>query len=93
MSLWESCVKTLEQRVHDFDIGWWSLYEARHPKYRMLASLYYHRLHAVQLRVLHDLTGVAAFVECAERFESYTRRPVSRARALVEKAWFKARHY
>ena len=93
VSVWDSCVQTLETRVRDFDIGWWSLYEARHPKYRMLASLYYHRLHAVQLRVLHDLTGVGAFAECAERFESYARRPVSRARALVEKAWFKARHY
>ena len=29
----------------------------------MLASLYYHRLHAVQLRVLHELTGIAAFAD------------------------------
>ena len=92
-SLWNACVKTLETHVREFDTGWWSLYESRHPNYRMLASLYYHRLHSVQLRVLHELTGVDAFAECAERFEAYARRPISRARAFVEKAWFKARHY
>ena len=91
--LWEACVKTLEARVTDFDIGWWSLYEAANTEHRMLASLYYHRLHAVQLRVLHDLTGIATFVECAARFESYARRPVLRVRAFVEKAWFKVRRY
>ena len=92
-SLWDSCVDTLATRIREFDIGWWSLYEARHSGNRMLASLYYHRLHVVQLRVLHDLTGIDAFADCAERFEAYARRPLARARAFVEKAWFKARHY
>jgi hypothetical protein len=92
-TLWDTCVKTLKAHVSDFDIGWWSLYEAPNTEHRMLASLYYHRLHAVQLRVLHDLTGIEAFAEYAARFEAYARRPVSRARALVEKAWFKIRRY
>ena len=46
-----------------------------------------------QLRVLHELTGIAAFAARAARFEADARRPVSRARAFVEKAWFKLRHY
>jgi hypothetical protein len=92
-TLWDSCVKTLSAHVHEFDIGWWSLYEASSTEHRMLASLYYHRLHAVQLRVLHDLTGVDTFAECAVRFEAYARQPLLRARAFVEKAWFKVRRY
>jgi hypothetical protein len=91
--LWDACLKTLTARLSDFDIGWWSLYEASNTERRMLASLYYHRLHAVQLRVLHDLTGIEAFAEYAARFEAYARRPVFRARAFVEKAWFKVLHY
>jgi hypothetical protein len=92
-ALWDSCVKTLRAHVHEFDIGWWSLYETRHAEHRMLASLYYHRLHAVQLRVLHDLTGIDAFADCAARFEVYARQPLLRGRAFVEKAWFKVRRY
>jgi hypothetical protein len=88
-----ACVETLEARLDDFDTGWWSLYEAPAANRRMLASLYYHRLHAVQLRVLYDLTGIEAFVTRAARFEACARRPVARARAFAEKAWFKLRHY
>jgi heparosan-N-sulfate-glucuronate 5-epimerase len=92
-ALWDACVRTLEARLDDFDTGWWSLYEAPTTGHPMLASLYYHRLHAVQLRVLHELTGIAAFATRAARFEGYARRPVSRARAFVEKACFKLRNY
>ena len=92
-ALWDACVKTLEARLDGFDTGWWSLYEAPTAKRRMLASLYYHRLHAVQLRVLYELTGIEAFVTRAARFESDARRPAARARAFAEKAWFKLRHY
>jgi heparosan-N-sulfate-glucuronate 5-epimerase len=92
-ALWNACVRTLEERLDDFDTGWWSLYEAPNTGRPMLASLYYHRLHAVQLRVLHDLTGIEAFAARAARFESYARQPVSRARAFVEKAWFKVSRY
>jgi heparosan-N-sulfate-glucuronate 5-epimerase len=92
-ALWEACIRTLETRVADFDTGWWSLYEAPTTGHAMLASVYYHRLHAVQLRVLHALTGNEAFAARAGQFEAYARRPVSRARAFVEKAWFKIRRY
>jgi hypothetical protein len=92
-ALWDTCIRTLEARLHDFDIGWWSLYEAPDQDQRMLASLYYHRLHAVQLRVLYNLTGLETFATCAARFEAYTHRPLFRARAFVEKAFFKLRRY
>jgi len=92
-ALWHQGIQTLEARLGDFDVGWWSLYEAPNAGYRMLASLYYHRLHAVQLRVLHAMTGVGAFAERAATFEAYERRPTFRARALIEKAWFKLSRY
>lgn len=92
-ALWDACVTTLAARLDDFDIGWWSLYEAPTSDRRMLASFYYHRLHVVQLRVLYDLTGIEAFAARAAQFERYAHQPLSRARAFVEKACFKLRHY
>jgi hypothetical protein len=91
--LWNACVRTLEARLGYFDVGWWSLYEAPNTGHRMLASRYYHQLHIVQLRVLHRLTGIATFAEYAERFEGYSRHRAFRARASIEKAWFKLRRY
>jgi heparosan-N-sulfate-glucuronate 5-epimerase len=91
--LWERCVETLERRLHEFDVGWWSLYESPHGGRRMLASPYYHRLHITQLEVLHQLTRRRAFADAAARFASYERNRLYRARAVAEKGWFKFRHY
>jgi hypothetical protein len=59
----------------------------------MPASRYYHRLHIVQLRVLHRMTGLATFNTFADRWQRYLDSPVKRGRALVEKAAFKLLHY
>lgn len=91
--LWEKCVDTLRRRLSDFDTGWWSLYEARDMDREMLASRYYHTLHITQLQVMHRLTGIEAFAECAQRFQSYLARPLNRAHAFARKAIFKLRHY
>jgi hypothetical protein len=91
--LWAAGVKTLERRLHEFDTGWWSLYEARHNGRRMVASRYYHGLHITQLQVMHRLTGNTFFADAASRFQSYMGRRASRVRAFAEKAVFKLRHY
>jgi heparosan-N-sulfate-glucuronate 5-epimerase len=91
--LWNTSVRTLERRLGEFDTGWWSLYEARNGHKEMLASRYYHTLHITQLQVMHRLTGIDAFAECASRFRSYLDHPSNRLRAFVRKAMFKLRHY
>jgi hypothetical protein len=93
MELCDRCVRTLRRRVPDFDIGWWSLYEARDRGREMLASRYYHALHITQLHVMHRLTGIATFGAAALRFQAYLDRPANRARAFARKAIFKLRHY
>jgi len=92
-ALWVRCVDTLDSQLPRFDVGWWSLYEAQGADERMLASAYYHRLHIVQLQVLHRLTGRAVFGEYASRFATYLANRTSRARAFAEKSWFKLRRY
>jgi hypothetical protein len=91
--LWDRCVETLENRLGDFQVDWWSLYEAPHRGRRMLASVYYHQLHITQLRVLFRLTGRPVFRDTADRFETWFANPVYRARALAEKALFKLWNY
>lgn len=91
--LWKDCVRTLEERLWDYDTDWWSLYELPGGSTRMLASRYYHSLHITQLRVLHAMTGSPVFQAFADRFDGYREDPAKRLRATAGKAWFKVRHY
>ena len=51
----------------------------------MVASPFYHRLHVVQLRVMHRLTGRDIFLDYADRWENYTRQPCeARSRPLLQ---------
>jgi hypothetical protein len=60
---------------------------------KMLASPFYHRLHIVQLQVMHRLTGDLLFADYAHRWEAYRRNPPKRALALAYKALFKLLYY
>ena len=93
-TLFERCASTLASNLARFDCGFWSLYElGREGSMKMLASSFYHRLHIVQLQVMHRLTGKAAFLEYADRWERYASNPAFRATSLVHKAAFKLLHY
>jgi len=86
-------VRTLLHNLDRYDLGFWSLYEQSGTRLPMVASFFYHRLHIVQLRVMHRLTGEAAFSRVADRWESYTHSRANRARALCYKSAFKLRYY
>ena len=97
-ALFDACVATIDSALPDYDTGHWSLYELpagdrSRTGPQMLASRYYHRLHIVQLRVLHRLTGIGTFNAFADRWQGYLDSPINRTRALVEKAAFKLLHY
>jgi heparosan-N-sulfate-glucuronate 5-epimerase len=84
---------TLRASLDRYDLGFWSLYEESNTLLPMLASPFYHRLHVVQLRVMHRLTGDEMFAQVAERWESYARSRVKRTRALCYKSAFKLCYY
>jgi len=86
-------VRTLLHNLDRYDLGFWSLYEQSGTRLPMVASTFYHRLHIVQLRIMHRLTAEVRFAEVADRWESYTRSRTNRARALCYKSAFKLRHY
>ena len=91
--LWEKGVKTLENSLERFDCGYWSLYDLSPVAMRNVASPFYHKLHIVQLDVMHRLTGRAVFKDFKDRWQGYEARMTCRMRALAAKAAFKLVHF
>ncbi len=92
-ALFQQAVRTLLVNLEKYDLGFWSLYEQSGTRLKMVASSFYHRLHVVQLRVMHRLTGEAKFAEFADRWESYGGSRAKRTRALCYKSAFKLCYY
>jgi len=86
-------VRTLLHNLARYDLGFWSLYEQSGTRLPMVASNFYHRLHIVQLGVMHGLTGEELFASTAGRWQAYFRSRTNRTRALVYKSAFKLAHY
>jgi heparosan-N-sulfate-glucuronate 5-epimerase len=101
--LFSRAVQTLLRNLDRYDLGFWSLYEQSGTRLPMVASLFYHQLHIVQLRVMHRLTieqttheqttAEQKFAEVANRWERYARSRTNRARALMHKTVFKLCYY
>ena len=91
--LFSRAVRTLLHNLDRYDLGFWSLYEQSGTRLPMVASPFYHRLHIVQLRMMHRLTGEQKFAQVADRWENYARSRANRARALCYKSAFKLCYY
>jgi heparosan-N-sulfate-glucuronate 5-epimerase len=95
--LFARAVQTLLRNLDRFDLGFWSLYEQSGTRLPMVASNFYHRLHIVQLGIMHRLSGALTendkFAEVADRWDLYTQSRTNRTRALVYKTAFKLCHY
>jgi heparosan-N-sulfate-glucuronate 5-epimerase len=92
-NLYERATNTLLRNLHAYDFGFWSLYEQSGTRLSMIASPFYHRLHIVQLRVMHSITGKEEFKSVADRWERYSLSRVRRTRALFYKSAFKLCYY
>ncbi len=91
--LFSRAVQTLLRNLDRYDLGFWSLYELAGTRLPMVASAFYHRLHIVQLRVMHRLTRESEFARVADWWENYTRSASNRTRALLYKSAFKLCYY
>ncbi len=91
--LFSSAVRTLLHNLDRYDLGFWSLYEQSGTRLPMVASNFYHRLHIVQLRVMHRLTGENKLAEVADRWDGYANDDLNRTRALLYKTAFKLCYY
>ena len=95
--LWNDCLDTLKSNLHRYDLGFWTTYDWPHGRNESLptmpSSLYYQRLHAVQMDACYNLTGDVIFKEYGERWRGYLN---SRWRKFISRMWktyFKLRHF
>lgn len=91
--LFSRALETMLHNLDRYDLGFWSLYEQSGTRLPMVASMFYHQLHIVQLRVMHRLTAEDTFARMAERWDGYTRSRAKRMRALCYKSAFKLCYY
>lgn len=91
--LWEESLVTLEANLARFDLGYWSCYDLAPLPRRNPASLFYHKLHLVQLDVMHRLSGRPFFALTRDRWRACLDSRRNRHRALVQKCFFKLLHY
>ena len=59
--LFHKAVKTLEDNIHRYDIGFWTVYHLLPTKLKMVASSYYQRLHIVQMEAMYQSDGKTNF--------------------------------
>ncbi len=93
MGLFGAAVKTLQENLHRYDLGFRSMYELSGTWLPMIASPFYHRLHVTQLRIMQRITSESVFGDYAGRWEAYAKSKSKRTRALCYKGAFKLCYY
>ena len=90
---WNQCLKTVEINLERYDVGYWSLYDLSPTKIKNRTSLFYHKLHVVQLKILYQLSGVDVFIDYNNRWNRYLNNAVNRWRAFCDKVIFKLYYF
>lgn len=91
--LFQSYVDTIVKNLGRYDSGFWSYYELTPQRVKCIASNFYHRLHIVQLKIMHEMTGQPDFMNYAEKWSRYLDNPLYRNLALAYKVGFKLAYY
>lgn len=82
--LYKSGVNYVEKCLPYFDSGYWSYYWIPENGVNYTSSMMYHNLHICQLKALYEQTGNATFKDYAEKFISYAKNPICRAKAAKD---------
>jgi heparosan-N-sulfate-glucuronate 5-epimerase len=91
--LFQSYVETIVKNLPRYDAGFWSYYELTPQRVKCIASNFYHRLHIVQLMIMHQMTDHPDFLLYAEKWSRYLKNPLYRNLALAYKVGFKLAYY
>jgi hypothetical protein len=93
LRLFNEAVRTLEDNIHRYDIGFWTVYHLLPTKLKMVVSPYYQRLHIVQMEAMYRLTGKPIFKEYGNKWQKYFSNRLYRSIALCWKCLFKLLYY
>ena len=91
--LFDKYIDTIKKNLKSYDIGYWSLYELSGLKIKMRASIFYHRLHIVQLKILYSMTNINKFEETAIKWNNYFSIKINTYKATFMKILFKILYY
>jgi len=96
-NLWEECLKTLERNLKNYDLGFWTSYDwpqgydGEQPV--MPSSMYYQKLHTVQMLACYNLTGKKFFLDYHKKWSAYLQSYWKKAISQIWKAYFKLRYF
>jgi len=93
LQLFTEAIKTLENNIQRYDIGFWTVYHLLPTRLKMVASPYYQKLHIVQLEAMYRITGKEIFKEYAQKWEKYYSKKLYRYTAFIFKCLFKLFYY
>lgn len=91
--LFKKYIKTINNNISNYDIGYWSLYEISKLPIDMRASIFYHKLHIVQLKILFKMTNNLIFESTAKKWSKYLNNKINLIRATSMKIIFKIFYY
>jgi len=86
-------INTVKNNLNIFDTGYWSLYELSNSRVPMFASIFYHSLHIVQLKILYNMTGDNIFNIYAEKWNRYMEKKLNRYYSQIIKSIFKILYF
>ena len=96
-NLWEECLRTLESNLKNYDLGFWTSYDWPQGYDRdlpvMPSSMYYQRLHTVQMLACYNLTGKRFFLDYYTKWGRYLQSHWKKAISQAWKAYFKLRYF
>jgi hypothetical protein len=78
----EKTLVTLEKKLPDFDLPYWSMYEDG----KRICSPFYHKLHIAQLNVMSELTRKQIYKDYADKWQRYQGNWIYRKWAFTKKA-------
>ncbi len=91
--LFKKYIKTINNNISNYDISYWSLYEISKLPIDMRASIFYHKLHIVQLKILFKMTNNLIFESTAKKWSKYLNNKINLIRATSMKIIFKIFYY
>ncbi len=96
-NLWHSCLKTLQENLKYYDLGFWTTYDlvkfnpGRQPT--MPCSIYYQNLHRVQMIALYQLTSDPVFKHFEKKWEAQFKNRLYKIVSQIWKIYFKLRWF
>lgn len=86
--LFDQGLNSLKKLLPIYDIGYWSRYYIFDYPNKYAASFTYHSLQYEQLKAYYFLTDENIFLEYSKKWESYSKNPIDKTRALLQKVFY-----